>query len=94
MIASSKQYAVAHEVAEAHGFTLEEIRSKHRGQTICAARRAVAHALRKAGASYLEAGLIMNRDHTNVMYLVKTGVSENVRTEAEPELQSSIRATG
>lgn len=62
---------IAESVARQHGFTLDELRTPSRRRVLVAARRAIAVALREAGASWHDVGDVIARDHTAAIWLVK-----------------------
>lgn len=85
MIVHTRFFQIAREIANRNGYTLEEVWEKHRNPSFVAVRREIAIALRAAGASYTEAGKVLQRDHTSVMNLVKG---------REQELPSRVRVAG
>jgi len=65
-------YLLASEISGQHGLSLDELREPNRNRSMYRIRQEVAIALRNAGASYPECGLVLNRDHTSVMHMVRT----------------------
>ena len=60
------------------GVAAEEMLGAGRSRTVVAARRRLCVLLCEAGLSYPEIGRCMGRDHSSIMYLVKTS-PESVR---------------
>lgn len=54
-----------------YGFTMHDIRSSRRNSKLVECKREIALYLRNKGLSYPKIGLLMNKDHTSVMNLLK-----------------------
>lgn len=79
MVIPSRFTLIASGIASEHGVTLESLREKNQLPSLVAIRREIAIALRTAGASYRETGLVLGRDPTTIIYLVKAKARAEAR---------------
>lgn len=68
MTPREKNLALIHEIAEPHGYTVEDIIGKARHKKLVAVRCMCIRALRDEGYSTTEIGRIMNRDHSTICH--------------------------
>ena len=61
--------------------TEAEIKSRRRDAPLVSDRKAIATKLRNKGYAFTHIGLIMNRHHTSILYIVKTGEKLEYRKE-------------
>jgi chromosomal replication initiation ATPase DnaA len=59
------------DILNKYGFTMHDIRSRRRNSKLIECKREIALYLRNKGLSYPKIGLIMGKDHTSVMNLLK-----------------------
>jgi len=68
MTPREKNLALIDEVAQLHGYTVEDVIGKSRFKKLVAVRQLCVFRLREEGYSTTEIGRIMNRDHSTIVH--------------------------
>ena len=68
MTPRERTHADINEIAQAHGYTVEDVLGPSRRKKLVAVRRLCALMLRDRGFSTTETGRILNRCHTTIVY--------------------------